>query len=115
MYDPIADNWTNIQNFTSEVVAFPAVGLRSPTLDDGAPSEGGVFAMGGFNGGGWNETKILSGSPVDPTTQWKDLVPLPIGRWLHAAALVNDTLYAIGGLSDSGEESSVGSRQVSLG
>ena len=66
---------------------------------------GAAVGLGGkliFIGGQVNDNIVATTTCFDPRTlQWQDLNPLPVGRASLAAAVLNGTIYAIGGLANS--------------
>ncbi len=96
MYDPATDRWR-----TGAELPVPRAGLG--TTSDGEA----VFVMGGerftTDAGEWAPETIGTVDRYDVATDaWSSLEPLPVPRHGIAAAIVADTLYALGGSRAAG-------------
>ncbi len=96
-YDPGTDTWTtNASMFT------PRYGR------DVAVINGTLYAVGGFASfssatGLWSTSTTLEA--YDPATDtWTTKAPMPTARADLAAAMVNGTLYAVGGFADASHQ-----------
>jgi N-acetylneuraminic acid mutarotase len=100
IYDPETNTWTLGESLPAplhQAAAGATTGKLAPAM---------LYVIGGTNDGynGVNTTQIY-----DPqTNNWILGAPMLISRLELAVAVLNDTLYAIGGLSRSGPENNIG-------
>ena len=88
VYDPATDSWT--------------IGADMPTPRDSlatATVDGKVYAFGGLAPGGASSPEVVHEVEVyDPLTDsWEQSTRMPDDRWGLGAAVVDDTIYLIGG------------------
>jgi N-acetylneuraminic acid mutarotase len=87
MYDPAANEWTTANNLPE-----PWFGMGSCVYNDRIY----IFGGKGGSGAGPGEKTVQAFDPV--TGEWiSDLADMPIARWEAECALIDNTIYVIGG------------------
>ena len=92
VYDPAENAWDVAPALPSARHHGAAVGL-----------DGTVYASGGAaSAGDWTPLPTLWAFDASATT-WRELTPMPEGRLGHRMLAVEDTLYVVGGIGESGQ------------
>ena len=93
-YDPDQDHWTVRKNLPNPI-GYPGAVVAS----------GRIFIIGGFNGTDpISDTLQYTPDPSNPEgDNWRELQPLPQGRYAMGVASVADIIYVVGGISDQDE------------
>ncbi|RKU06877.1 hypothetical protein C6503_25300 [Candidatus Poribacteria bacterium] len=89
VFDPKNNQWTEITEMPA-----PKVGHTTSVIN------GKIYVIGGgFRGD--DQFKYLSTVEVyDPgTDRWTQEPDIPIGRWIHRAEVINESIYIFGGIS----------------
>lgn len=89
-YDPVNNSWT-----TKTSMRIARAGLAAAVVNDK------IYAIGGYEGGRVFATRVFDTvEEYDPSTNtWALRRPMPTPRARFAAAVVNNKIWAIGGLS----------------
>lgn len=93
-YDPDQDRWKTRQDLPNPI-GYPGAVVAS----------GRIFIIGGFDGAKpVSDTLQYLPDPSNPEgDSWRELQPLPQGRYAMGVASVADIIYVVGGLSDQDE------------